>query len=309
MANSNGWGDGAANNAIGWGQGANNSISWGKSHSLSSAGATDIVGTTTPEIDANAQAFITAANITDATQQTAINNLVVGLKADGLWTGMTAIYPFVGGTATTHKWNLKDPRDLDVAYRLSFNGGWTHNSNGITGNGTNAYAETFNNSAFSFGAYSRGLANNGSALVGRQQTFFDGNENIEYLTISTLFNALFRSNDTDNSLGSAPYSKFYSAVDLGVSAPNSLKIYRNGVSILPTSDASATPWGKTITFALGAEKLQTYFVGVPDPVRYHFYGNQNIALAYFSTSILNATQNTNLNTRVVAFQTALSRNV
>jgi hypothetical protein len=24
MANSNGWGDGAANNAIGWGQGANN---------------------------------------------------------------------------------------------------------------------------------------------------------------------------------------------------------------------------------------------------------------------------------------------
>ena len=44
MANSNGWGDGAANNSIGWGQGANNGIAWGDSHAKSWAGATDIVG-------------------------------------------------------------------------------------------------------------------------------------------------------------------------------------------------------------------------------------------------------------------------
>ena len=139
MANSNGWGDGAANNAIGWGQGANNNIGWGKSHSLSNAGATDIVGLTT---DADAQAFITAAAITDATQQSAIDTLVKGLKTDGIWTKMKAIYPFVGGTASTHKWNLKDPRDLDAAFRLVFNGGWTHSSTGATPNGTNGYADT-----------------------------------------------------------------------------------------------------------------------------------------------------------------------
>jgi hypothetical protein len=45
MANSNGWGDGAANNAIGWGQGANNAIGWGDIHADSWAGLTDIVGT------------------------------------------------------------------------------------------------------------------------------------------------------------------------------------------------------------------------------------------------------------------------
>jgi hypothetical protein len=44
MANSNGWGDGAANNAIGWGQGANNAIGWGDIHADSWTGATDIVG-------------------------------------------------------------------------------------------------------------------------------------------------------------------------------------------------------------------------------------------------------------------------
>jgi hypothetical protein len=48
MANSNGWGDGAANNAIGWGQGANNAIGWGDIHADSWAGLTDIVGITTP---------------------------------------------------------------------------------------------------------------------------------------------------------------------------------------------------------------------------------------------------------------------
>ena len=137
MANSNGWGDGAANNAIGWGQGANNAIAWGDSHAKSWAGATDIVG-----LDSSAAAFISAAGITDATQISAINNLVVGMKADGIWTKMKAIYPFVGGTASTHKWNLKDPRDSDAAFRLVFNGGWTHSSNGATPNGTNGYADT-----------------------------------------------------------------------------------------------------------------------------------------------------------------------
>ena len=44
--------------------------------------------------------------------------------------------------ASQFKWNLKDPRDLDAAFRLVFNGGWTHSSTGATPNGTNGYADT-----------------------------------------------------------------------------------------------------------------------------------------------------------------------
>jgi hypothetical protein len=95
--------------------------------------------------DPDAQAFITAASITNTTQQNAINTLVVDLKGYGVWTKMKAIYPFIGGTASTHKWNLKDPRDLDAAFRLVFNGGWTHSSTGATPNGTNAFANTYLN--------------------------------------------------------------------------------------------------------------------------------------------------------------------
>jgi len=93
--------------------------------------------------DVDATAFITAAGITDSTQISALNTLVNDLKTYGLWTKMKALYPFVGGSAASHKWNLKDPRDLDAAYRLAFNGGWVHSSNGAKPNGTNGYANTF----------------------------------------------------------------------------------------------------------------------------------------------------------------------
>jgi hypothetical protein len=94
-------------------------------------------------VDPDAQAFITAAGITDNTQKSAINTFVINTKAAGIWTKMKAIYPMVGGTATTHKFNLKNPADTNAAFRLVFNGGWTHSANGALPNGTNGYAETF----------------------------------------------------------------------------------------------------------------------------------------------------------------------
>jgi hypothetical protein len=93
--------------------------------------------------DADAQAFISAANITNDTQINAVSTLVTALKTAGIWTKMKAIYPFVGGTADSHKFNLKDPRDDNAAFRLTFSGGWTHSSTGALPNGTNGYANTY----------------------------------------------------------------------------------------------------------------------------------------------------------------------
>jgi hypothetical protein len=124
-------------------------------------------------VDADAQAFLTAAAITDPTISSSINKLVVDLKSAGVWTKMKAIYPMVGGTASTHKFNLKDPRDLDAAFRLQFLGGVTHSANGILGNGTNGYANTFlaplgnllqNSTSYSF--YSRTNTNTTTIEMG-----------------------------------------------------------------------------------------------------------------------------------------------
>lgn len=93
--------------------------------------------------DPDAQLFITNAVITEPVQQNAVNNLVINLKNYGIWTKMKAIYPFVGGTASQHKFNLKNPLDTDAAYRLTFSGGVTHSANGIQGNAVNAFANTF----------------------------------------------------------------------------------------------------------------------------------------------------------------------
>ena len=93
-------------------------------------------------IDSDAQAFITAASITDLTQKSAVNTLVTDLKAAGVWTKMKALYPFVGGTASSHKWNLKDPQDSNAAFRIFFYGGMTHSSLGIVSNYTTSYAST-----------------------------------------------------------------------------------------------------------------------------------------------------------------------
>jgi len=111
--------------------------------------------------DANATAFLTATGITDPTITSAIDTLCKDLKSAGIWDKLKAIYPFVGGTATTHKFNLKDPRDLDAAFRLAFSGGWTHANTGAKGNGVNNYATTYFNpsvnqpSGMSVGFYTR----------------------------------------------------------------------------------------------------------------------------------------------------------
>jgi hypothetical protein len=117
-------------------------------------------------LDSDASAFITAAGLTDPTQKSAINTLVKDMKAAGLWTKMKAVYPMVGGTATSMKFNLKDPRDLDAAFRLTWSGGWTYSATGAIDNSVNGVADTkfnptsnWNNDNYSFGTYTRNELN------------------------------------------------------------------------------------------------------------------------------------------------------
>jgi hypothetical protein len=98
-------------------------------------------------INTEAMAFITAAGIADGTQKGAIRDLVNDLVAINTTQAnfvnfatpansvCLAIYPFVGGTATTHKYNLINPVDSNAAFRLTFSGHLTHDATGIKGGG------------------------------------------------------------------------------------------------------------------------------------------------------------------------------
>lgn len=88
--------------------------------------------------DIDAKAFFTATGITDLTIKNAINQLVLDLKSTSLWSKIKVLYPFVGGTSFTHKFNLIDT----TQFQISWYGGVTHDSGGITGNGTTGYGDT-----------------------------------------------------------------------------------------------------------------------------------------------------------------------
>ncbi|MEP6928232.1 MAG: hypothetical protein ABI834_11370 [Ginsengibacter sp.] len=92
--------------------------------------------------DVDAKKFIDSSGITDNTQKVGLNNFVKQLKDASLWTKFKAIYPMVGGNANTTKWNLKDPRNLDIAYRLTFNGTPVYASTGILFPTISDYADT-----------------------------------------------------------------------------------------------------------------------------------------------------------------------
>jgi hypothetical protein len=55
---------------------------------------------------------------------------------------MQAIYPFVGGTTDSHKYNLMNPVNSDAAFRLTYFNGPTHDTLGMKGDGVDAYANT-----------------------------------------------------------------------------------------------------------------------------------------------------------------------
>jgi hypothetical protein len=301
MANSNGWGDGAANNAIGWGQGANNNIGWGDSHAKSWAGLTDIVG-----IDTDAQAFITAASITDPVQINAINTLVEGMKTDGIWTKMKAIYPFVGGTASTHKWNLKDPRDLDAAFRLVFNGGWTHSSNGATPNGTNGYADTklvpntqLTLNSASFSAYSR---NNFTPTTDQSLGCSSNVNNLplfaqSFTSLKDVYSFIYSYSVPDVMISSSGQNLAAMFITTRT-ASNNAKSFRNTTQLAAVTTQAQTTQ-PTNNFFFGA------FNGGIGIVN---YSNFQYAFAHIGNGLTD-TEAANLYSRVQAFQTALNRQV
>jgi hypothetical protein len=150
-----------------------------------------------PPIDPDAQAFITASGISGI-EADAINDLVLDLKADSLWDKMQAIWPFVGSTSATQKWNLLDPQDVDFAYRLTFEGAWTHDASGAEPD-SNGWARTYiapaTNSFWSGitptigGHMSVNVIENAPGNAGYDMGVFGGSNNVEWAIISSFGNS------------------------------------------------------------------------------------------------------------------------
>jgi hypothetical protein len=246
--------------------------------------------------DADALAFMTAASITDNTQKTAVNTLVTDLKGYNIWTKMKALYPFVGGSATSHKFNLKDPRDLDAAYRLVFNGGWTHSATGILPNGTNGYANTYLNpsttlaSTSGFGYYSRT-----NSTVGTQSDMGA----IYYFPIQT-FDSHADGTTRYFASNSSAYSSYTDTDTRGF-----YQIYRTNSTTVKALK-NTTLYSDTVT---AASPNLNVFIGARNELSNVFYFSlKEFAFAYIQENFTDSDA-TNLYTAVQKYQTTLNRQV
>lgn len=196
------------------------------------------------DYDISAKQFLTAASITNLSQKRAINKLVKDLKAANIWDRMHAIYPLVGGTANSNKFNLKDPRDADDAFRLTFGGTITHSAEGMVGDGTTGYANTnYNpslhaesNSSINFGVYFLRQLNAGKYVAG----CYSG---VTYLTMYHGYTGgTFYGNVNNNYTPNVTYLDDYTIGWYNIARSNSTQVsfYKNGVN-MTTQNSSALP--------------------------------------------------------------------
>ena len=260
--------------------------------------------------DADAVAFLAAAGITDATITSAICTLVTSMKANGTWAKCNAIYPFVGGTATTHKFNLKNPADTNAAFRLSFSGGITHTSNGVDFNGTNGYADTFmsasttltaNNNSLSY--YSRTVV--ASSTLTATDMGASPNASLAPSTIALFARRLTSNNSAfvSSTLTTSPLAITTvlngSGLFIGsITSSSSRKLYRNGsiIATNTTTGVQSLPSQKIFIGAISSNNVAGFF------------SNRQCAFATIGSGLSDA-ESLALYNSIQAFQTTLSRQV
>jgi len=248
--------------------------------------------------------FLTASAISDTTIRGALNTLDVGLISNSLDTKMKALYPFVGGTASTHKFNFMNAVDTNAAFRLSFSGTWTHDSLGAQPNGVNGYADTNINTSTNLiktNAHISLYVVNNPAVGARYDM---GNaSNAGMTTDATYFITRYNSNLVAVGIGDNTYGTASTTIDArafwlgGTNGSSTQIIYKNGTSIISATQGA------------GALANNNLFIGAANGAGTAvFYSDKKYAFSSIGTG-LSGTDATNYYNLVQAFQTTLGRQV
>ena len=256
--------------------------------------------------DADALAYINAVPITVIAQKNAVNTLVLDLKTYGLWSKVKAFYPAFLTTASENKWNLKDPRDLDAAYRLTFFGGFTHSSNGILGNGTTAYAYThIPDSAFSFNNMTAGWynMNNLANLVTARNAIGSIYTQMQFRLSDGFSGQIQRITGTVNSFTNSATQK--GMYVLARQNSTQALAYKNGVlQNTATQTGLTTSWSDRIIVLFANDNGS----GTPSAPVVTAYGAWQGNCIFFADG-MNGIEVANMTTAINTFNTALGRNV
>lgn len=256
-----------------------------------------IIASQIASFDADAVAFFnrvtTAGGTLSTTEKQAVNQLVLDLKANSLWTPMKAIYPMVGASAAACAQNLKSS-----SFTGTFSSGWTFASTGVTpllaymDTGFNPTTQIANNNTGSYGIYSRtDRADNFSAQHGA----VDGLGYILFIIKASSKIQNYHNSDVGTNIANTNSQGFYQMSR--ISSTDTLHSKNNTVNNVSITTAQRP----NITMYLGARNNPN---GIPNT-----FDDIEIAFAYYSDFSLESSDLINYNTSVQAFQTTLNRQV
>lgn len=243
--------------------------------------------------DTDALAYFTAnSTLTDVTTKNAINQFVLDLKSNSLWTLGKYLYLGFLGDSTKVKYNLFAPS----SNVLTLSSGWTYDSQGMQGNGTSAFARTSFiantsaslNSKF-IGIYSQTNVDSLSAEIGA----FNGGY-VDWL-LPRYDNSIYG----QLSMGSTPYQTTTNIdsrgfISVSRTANNVLKIYKGG-TLLATKTQVST----------GQPAVEDYLACFNNDGSNAWYSNRKISV-YVRMDGLSDTQVSNLKTCIDTMLTTLS---
>ena len=261
-----------------------------------------------------AQAFAVAAN--NAGSRIPERSLeVVDLLAASLfvWGGSVSLsttfrflYPFIGGTAVSHSFNLADP----AVGRIAWGDTVTHNVNGITGDGVTGYGWTsvtlagisLTDTYVVCGVYSRTGGSDNYAEIGNWNATLSTGISISCRWSDT--NARFYQGQASAFLQPAVVNAqgFFSNVRV---SSNTHNCYRNGSLLLSTAISGGAPPDPPDTFVLLQRGSGLNFSA------------RNLAFAFLTNApdteeigaIFSAAKIADLYTRIQVFQTRLGRQI
>jgi hypothetical protein len=237
-------------------------------------------------------AWIAATGETSTTILNALNTFEAGLIANSLTTKFNAIYPFVGGDSTKHRYNFINT----ATFQLTFNGFWTHSGNGALPNGTNAYANTglLPSTVLALNDAHLGVYLRTSSNAGVDIGATDGVVNTQIASRIAGIYYGFINQTLVPTVANAASTGHYIASRTGATVQTN---YKNGASILATTSVSTSR--PAFNIYLGARNTN----GTANN-----YSQRELAMASIGSG-LTAGEISTLYTLIQAMQTSLSRQV
>jgi len=251
--------------------------------------------------DPNVVNFVNATGITNNDTINALDTLVATLKFNNIWDKLYALYPFVGATQQSNKYNLINTG----SFLLAFTGSWAYNDNGISGNGTNTYANTSFNPTSSVSNFER---NSSLAIYTRTDTTSSGYDmGIEDNQSNRVY-LISKNNGNKSSYSISTETPLVSAADqngaglfignISGSSSNNQKIFRNGTSI--ANQTNTTAIAANFPLYIGANNFKNTGVNA--------FVSESFSLASIGKGLTDSEASTYY-TIVQNFQTSLSRQV